>query len=114
MCRHWTTQRCEGIYARETDALTVWGKWYCQKQKKGVHFDDVLVQDVCLSIGTIEDTLLPKILKLALCMLTFEPMKALIHQFGGLGSHFSYCEAFGSDVVGGDGSGSWLDVAKLL
>jgi hypothetical protein len=32
-------------------------------------------------IGAIEDTLLPKILELALCMPTFEPMKKMIHQF---------------------------------
>jgi hypothetical protein len=61
-------------------------------------------------VGTIEDTLLPKILELALRMLIFEPMKASIHQFGGPGSHCSHCEALGSDVVGGDGSGSWLDI----
>jgi hypothetical protein len=30
-------------------------------------------------VGTIEDTLLPKILELALGMSTFEPMKALIY-----------------------------------
>ncbi len=30
-------------------------------------------------VGTIEDSLLPKILELTLCMSTFEPMKALIH-----------------------------------
>jgi hypothetical protein len=65
-------------------------------------------------VGAIEDTLLPKILELALRRSTFEPMKALIHQFGGLGSNCSHCEAFGSDVVGGDRSGSWLDVAKFL
>jgi hypothetical protein len=38
-------------------------------------------------VSAIEDTLLPKILELALRMPTFEPMKALIHQFGGLESH---------------------------
>jgi hypothetical protein len=65
-------------------------------------------------VGMIEDTLLPKILELALCMPTFEPIKVLIHQFGGLGSHCSHCEALGSDVVVGDGSGSWLDMAKFL
>jgi hypothetical protein len=47
-------------------------------------------------------------------MSTFDPMKALIHQFGGLGSHCSHCEALGSDVVSGEGSGSWLDMAKFL
>ncbi len=65
-------------------------------------------------VGTIEDTLSPKILELALSMPTFEPIKVLIHQFGDLGSHCSNCLALGSDVVGGDGSGSWLDVAKFL
>jgi hypothetical protein len=65
-------------------------------------------------VGVIEDTLLPKILKLALRLSTFEPMKALIHCFGALGSHCSYCEALGCDVVGGDASGSWLEVAKIL
>jgi hypothetical protein len=30
-------------------------------------------------VGAIEDTLLPKILELALGMPTFKPMKALIH-----------------------------------
>ncbi len=65
-------------------------------------------------VGAIEDTLPPKILESALRMLTFEPMKAMIHQFGGLGSHCSHCEALGHDVVGGDGSKSWLDVAKFL
>jgi hypothetical protein len=57
-------------------------------------------------VGAIEDTLLPKILQLVSRMSTFEPMKALIHQFGGLvlGSHCSHCEALGSDVVGGDKS----------
>ncbi len=65
-------------------------------------------------VRMIEDTLLPKILEFALRMLTFKPMKALIHQFGGLGSHCSHCEALGSDVVGGDGSGSWLDMAEFL
>jgi hypothetical protein len=64
--------------------------------------------------SAIEDTFLPKILGLALCMPTFEPMKALIHQFGGPGSNCSHCEAMGSDVVDGDGSGSRLDVAKFL
>jgi hypothetical protein len=57
-------------------------------------------------VDAIKDTLPPKILELALRMLTFEPMKALIHLFGGLGSYCSHCEALGSDVVGGDGSGS--------
>ncbi len=47
-------------------------------------------------------------------MSTFEPMKALIHQFGGLGSHCSHCEALGSDVIGSDGSGSQLDVVEFL
>jgi hypothetical protein len=65
-------------------------------------------------VGAIEDTLLPKILELALHMPTFEPMKALVHQFGGLGSHCSYCEALGSDIAGRDGSGRWLDGAKFL
>jgi hypothetical protein len=65
-------------------------------------------------VSTIEDTLLPKILELALRMSTFEPMKVLIHQFGGLGSHCSHCEALGSYVVGGDGSGSRLDVTEFL
>jgi hypothetical protein len=65
-------------------------------------------------VGTIEDTLLPKILELALCMPTFEPMKALIHQFGGLGRHCFHCEALGSDVVGGDRSWSRLHMAKFL
>ncbi len=65
-------------------------------------------------VGAIEATLLPKILELALRMPTFEPMKLLIHQFGGLGSHCSHCEALGSDVVSGDGSGSPLDMAKFL
>jgi hypothetical protein len=64
--------------------------------------------------GAIEDNLPPKILELVLRMPTFEPMKALIHQFGGLGSHCSYCAALGSDVVGGAGSGSWLEVAEFL
>ncbi len=65
-------------------------------------------------VDKIEDTLSPKILELALLMPTFEPMKALIHQFRGLGSHCSHCEALSSDVVGGDGSGRRLDVAKFL
>ncbi len=65
-------------------------------------------------VGAIEDTLSPKILESALHMPTFEPMKALIHQFGGLESHCSHCGALGSDVVGGDGSGSRLDVAFVL
>ncbi len=62
----------------------------------------------------IEDTISPKIMELVLGMPKFEPMKVLIHQIGGLGSHCSHCEALGSDVVGGDGSGSRLDVAKFL
>jgi hypothetical protein len=62
-------------------------------------------------VSAIEDTLLPKMLELVLRMPTFEPMKALIHCFGGLRSHCSHCEALGSDVVGGDGSWSWLDMA---
>jgi hypothetical protein len=65
-------------------------------------------------VGAIEDTLLPKILELALCISRFEPIKASIHQFGGLGSHCSHCEALGSDVVCDDGSGSRLDMAELL
>jgi hypothetical protein len=44
---HCVNTGCEGIHARETDAITVRGKWYCQKQKMGIHFDDVLVHDVC-------------------------------------------------------------------
>ncbi len=62
------------------------------------------------TVGAIEDTLSPKILELALCMLTFKPMKALVHQFEGLRSHCSHCESLGSDVVSGD----WLDVAEFL
>jgi hypothetical protein len=65
-------------------------------------------------VGAIEDTLLPKILELALHMTTFETMKALIHQFGGIGSHCSHRETLGSDIVGGDGDGIWLDMAKFL
>ncbi len=65
-------------------------------------------------VAAIDDILLPKILELALRIPTFEPMKALVHQYGGLGSHCSHCEALDSDVVGGDGSGSWLDVAEFL
>jgi hypothetical protein len=45
---------------------------------------------------------------------TFELMKALINQFGGLGSQCSNCEALGSDVVSGDRSGSRLDIAKFF
>jgi hypothetical protein len=65
-------------------------------------------------VGAIEDTLSPKILELALRMSTFESMKALIHQFRGLGGHCSHCETLGSDVVCGDRSGNWLDVAGFL
>jgi hypothetical protein len=65
-------------------------------------------------VRAIENTFLPKILELALCIPTFEPMKALIHQFGGLGRHCSHREVLGSDVVSGDGSGSWLDMTKFL
>ncbi len=101
------------MHARETYAITVRGKWYCQKK-----WAYILIMFWCMMfagvVGTIEDTLLPKILESALCMPTFEPMKALIHQFGGLGSHCSHFEALGSDIVGGDGSGSWLDEAKFL
>ncbi len=79
---------------------------------------DILMMFWCMMfagvVGAIEDTLFPKILELALCMLAFELMKALIHQFGGLGSHCSHCETLGSNVVCGDGSGSRLDVAKFL
>ncbi len=42
-------QKCDGMNARETYGITVWGMWYEQKQKMGVHFDDVLVHDVCWS-----------------------------------------------------------------
>jgi hypothetical protein len=42
-------QKCDGMYAREIYVITVWGMWYCQKQKNGIHFDDVLVHDVCWS-----------------------------------------------------------------
>ncbi len=80
----------------------------------GVHFDDVLVNVFAGVAGAIEDTLLPKILELALRMPTFEPMKLLMHQFGGLGSHCSHCEALGSIIDGGDGSGSQLDVVEIL
>ncbi len=61
-----------------------------------------------------EDTIPPKILELVLQMLMFELMNTLTHQFEGLGSYCSHCETLGSDVVGGDGSGSQLDVAKFL
>ncbi len=37
------------VDARETCAITVCGMRYCQKQKMDVHFDDVLVHDVCWS-----------------------------------------------------------------
>jgi hypothetical protein len=50
------------------------------KNKKWVY---ILMMFWCIMfagvVGAIEDTLLPKILELALLMLTFEPMKALIH-----------------------------------
>ncbi len=85
------------------------------KNKKWVY---ILMMFWCMMfvgvVGAIEDALLPKILELALRMPTFEPIKVLTHQFGGLGSHCSHHEALGSDVVGGDRSGIWLDVAKLL
>ncbi len=42
-------KRCDDNHARETYAITVQEKWYCQKQKMGIHFDDVLVHDVCWS-----------------------------------------------------------------
>ncbi len=64
--------------------------------------------------GAIEDTFLPKILELVLRMLPFEPVKVLVNRFGGLGGHCSHCEALGSDVVGGDGNGSRLDVVEFL
>jgi hypothetical protein len=107
-------QKCDGMHARETYAITVQGMWYCQKQKWAynlIMFWGMMFAGV---IGAIEDTLLPKILELALCMLTFELTKLLIHQFGGLGNHCSHCEALGSDVVNGDGSGSQLGVAMFL
>jgi hypothetical protein len=85
------------------------------KNKKWAY---ILMMFWCMMFARVvsvnEDTLLPRILELALRMSTFEPMKELIHQFGGLGSHCSHCEAWGSDVVGGDGSGSRLNVAKFL
>ncbi len=100
------THKCDGMNARETCIF---------KNKKWVH---IFMMFWCIMfagvVRTIEDTLPPKILELALRMLTFEPMKALIHWFGGLGSHCFYCEALESYVVSGDGSGSQLEVAKFL
>ncbi len=70
-------QKCDVMNARETCAITVQGGWYCKKQKW------ILMMFWCMMFagvaGTIEDTPPPKILELALCMSTFEPMKAFIH-----------------------------------
>jgi hypothetical protein len=88
------------------------GNEVLSKQKMGEQYDDIMFAGVVSAIE--DDTLLPKILELVLRIPTFKPMKALIHQFGGLGSYCSHGEALGSDVVGGDGSGNLLDVAKYL
>jgi hypothetical protein len=94
---------------------SLFGECSIVKNKKWAY---ILMMFCCMmfagSIGAIEDTLPPKILELALCVPTFEPIEMLIHQFGGLGSHCSHSEDLGSDVVGGDRSGSWLKVAKFL
>jgi hypothetical protein len=39
--------KCTFMIDGETCAITVWGlSYYCQKQKMGKHFDDVLGHDV--------------------------------------------------------------------
>ncbi len=43
-----------------------------------------------------------KVKELALCIVVFEPMEALIHQFLHFWSHGDHGEALNSDVVGGD------------
>jgi hypothetical protein len=45
----------------------------------GEHFDDVWCMMFAGVVGTIENTLMPKILELALHVPTFKPMRALIH-----------------------------------
>jgi hypothetical protein len=99
----------------ERHLQSLFGECGIVKNKKWAY---ILMMFLCMMFagvfGSIEEIFLPKILELALLMPTFEPMKLLIHQLGGLGSHCSHCEALGSDVAGGDGSGSWLDMAEFL
>jgi hypothetical protein len=57
---------------------SLFGECSIVKNKKRVY---ILMMFWCMMfagvVDTIEDTLPPKILELALCMLSFEPMKAL-------------------------------------
>ncbi len=53
-------------------------------------------------IGTIVYATTPQVKELALCIVAFEPVEVLIHQFQSLRSHGAHGEALGSDVVGGD------------
>ncbi len=65
-------------------------------------------------IGSIEDAFTPEILELALGILALEPMKTMIHRFGGLGRHGSHGEPECRDVVGGDWGGLGLVVTQFL
>jgi hypothetical protein len=53
-------------------------------------------------IGSIVYAAMPKVNELVLCIVAFEPMEVLIHQFRRLWSLGAHGEALGSDVVGGD------------
>ena len=59
-------------------------------------------------IGSIEDAFMPEILELALGISALEPMKTLIHRFGGLGCHGTHGEPKCRDVVGSDRGGLGL------
>ena len=60
-------------------------------------------------IGSIEDAFTPE-MELALGISALEPMKTLIHRFGGLGCHSAHGEPESCDVVGGDRGGLGLVV----
>ena len=53
-------------------------------------------------VGTIEGAATPQVGKLALRIVTFEPMEALIHGLGSFGGHGAHGETLGGYVVGGD------------
>jgi hypothetical protein len=53
-------------------------------------------------IRAILDATTPEVEELTLGVVAYEPIEALVHQFGCIEYHGAYCETLSSDVVGGD------------
>jgi hypothetical protein len=90
------------------------GKVVFSKNKKGIHVDDVLMHDVCWSSRRNLGYHFAKDMGFGIAHVNIRANESVDPLICRSREFCSHCEALGGDVVSGDGSGSWLDVAKFL